>query len=95
MQMKKPVTDFTAEDPLKLIQLDQIGIQNLPVNEKEGCKSCDWKHWCTGGCSLLTHTATGRYDVKSPNCRIYKTIYPEAMRLEGLRLLKYADSLAV
>ena len=30
---------------------------------------------------------TGRFDVRSPNCRIYKAIYPEAVRLEGLRLL--------
>ncbi len=95
MQMKKPVTNVKVDDPLKLIQLDQLGIQNLHVNEKEGCKNCEWKYWCTGGCSLLTHSVTGRYDVKSPNCRIYKAIYPEAMRLEGLRLLKYADSFSV
>ena len=37
----------------------------------------------------MTHRATGRYDIQSPNCNIYKAIYPEAVRLEGLRLLKY------
>lgn len=91
MHIRKPVTDIHAEDPLALIRADQIGIQNLPVLEKEGCKTCEWKNWCTGGCPLATHRATGRYDVKSPNCNIYKALFPEALRLEGLRLLKYQD----
>ena len=91
MYIRKPVTDIHAEDPLAMIRADQIGIQNISVEEKEGCKSCEWKHWCAGGCPLVTHRATGRYDVKSPNCNIYKALYPEALRLEGLRLLKYAD----
>lgn len=91
MHIRKPVTDVHAADPLALIRADQIGIQNLPVMEKEGCKTCEWKHWCAGGCPLATHRATGRYDVKSPNCYIYKALFPEALRLEGLRLLKYQD----
>ncbi|MCB9112162.1 MAG: radical SAM protein [Anaerolineales bacterium] len=91
MHIRKPVTDVHAEDPLALIRADQIGIQNLPVMEKEGCRSCEWRHWCAGGCPLETHRATGRYDVKSPNCKIYKALFPEALRLEGLRLLKYQD----
>lgn len=93
MHIRKPVTNIHLTDPLALIRADQIGIQNLPVMEKEGCKDCEWKHWCTGGCPLATHRATGRYDVKSPNCNIYKALYPEALRLEGLRLIKYLSSL--
>ena len=91
MHIRKPITNIHVADPLAVIRADQIGIQNLPVEEKEGCRTCEWKYWCTGGCSLATHRATGRYDVKSPNCNIYKALYPEAVRLEGLRLLKYAD----
>jgi uncharacterized protein len=77
-----------TSQPLHWVQTSTDGIQNLSVNEKEGCSSCQWKYWCAGGCPLLTYQTTGRYNVKSPNCRIYKTIYPEAMRLEGLRLAK-------
>ena len=91
MHIRKPITNIHAADPLAIIRADQIGIQNMPVEEKEGCKTCEWKYWCAGGCPLATHRATGRYDVKSPNCNIYKALYPEALRLEGLRLLKYAD----
>lgn len=91
MQIQKPVTNVYIEDPLAIIRADHVGIQNISVEEKTECKTCKWKHWCTGGCPLVTHRATGRYDVKSPNCNIYKELYPEALRLEGLRLLKYAD----
>jgi uncharacterized protein len=91
MHIRKPITDIHVADPLAVIRADQIGIQNISVEEKEGCKTCEWKHWCAGGCPLATYRATGRYDVKSPNCHIYKALFPEALRLEGLRLLKYQD----
>ena len=91
MHIRKPITDLHVADPLAVIRADQIGIQNLSVEEKEGCKTCEWKHWCAGGCPLATYRATGRYDIKSPNCNIYKALFPEALRLEGLRLLKYQD----
>ena len=91
MHIRKPITNMHVQDPLAIIRADQIGIQNISVEEKEGCKTCEWKHWCAGGCPLATYRATGRYDVKSPNCNIYKALFPEALRLEGLRLLKYQD----
>jgi uncharacterized protein len=92
MEMHSPVTTYKVEDPLALIQADKIGIQNVSVEAKVECSGCEWKYWCTGGCPIMTYKATGRYDVKSPNCRIYKTLYPEAIRLEGLRLIKYAKT---
>lgn len=90
MHMRQTVTTVHADDPLSLIRADTLGIQNHTVEDKEGCRTCEWKHWCTGGCPLVTFRATGRYDVQSPNCNIYKALYPEVVRLEGLRLLKYA-----
>lgn len=92
MHMHETVTTMNEVDPLSLIRLDKRGVQNLSVEEKEGCRTCEWKYWCTGGCSLATFKATGRFDVKSPNCNIYKAIYPQAILLEGLRLLKYYHS---
>ena len=90
MEIEQTVTDIQAADPLQLIRLDQVGIQNLPAEEKEGCRDCEWQYWCAGGCPALTYRATGRFDIKSPNCRIYKALFPEVLRLEGLRLLKYS-----
>lgn len=92
MLIGKPVTSLNDYDPLYAIHNDRNGLENLPVIEKEGCKTCEWKNWCAGGCSLATYRATGRYDVKSPNCNIYKAVFPELLRLEGLRILKYAKS---
>ena len=92
MHLNEVVADAHEVDVLSVIRSDKKGVQNMLVEEKEGCRTCEWKYWCAGGCSLATFKATGRFDVKSPNCNIYKAIYPEAIRLEGLRLLKYYES---
>jgi uncharacterized protein len=91
MHIRKPITNAHAADPLAVIYSDKVGIQNISVEEKDDCKTCKWKFWCAGGCPLETFQATGRYDVKSPNCNIYKALFPEVLRLEGLRLLKYQN----
>jgi uncharacterized protein len=91
--IKRTVTTIDVDDPLQAIRDDREGVQVLPVEEKEGCRTCEWRYWCTGGCSLLTYRATGRYDVKSPNCNIYKALFPKALRLEALRLLQYQSPL--
>lgn len=93
MEIERTVTDISAEDPLKLIREDKNGLQNMAVDEKEGCRACTWRYWCAGGCPALTYRVTGRYDIKSPNCRIYQALFPEVLRLEGLRLLKYCGGL--
>lgn len=90
MEIERTLGDIFSDDPLQLIREDRSTALNLIVDEKEGCKDCTWRYWCSGGCAVATFRATGRYDIKSPNCNIYKAIYPQALRLEGLRLLKYA-----
>jgi uncharacterized protein len=92
MEIERTIGDVFADDPLQLVRRDTTTALNLLVDEKEGCRDCTWRYWCSGGCSVATFRATGRYDVKSPNCNIYKAIYPRALRLEGLRLLKYAGA---
>jgi len=91
MRMAETVADVSTPDPLAVVRADRTGIQNLPVEEKEGCRDCQWRYWCAGGCPLETYRVTGQYDVKSPHCTIYQSLFPEVLRLEGLRLLKYQD----
>jgi uncharacterized protein len=91
MEIERTLGDIFTSDPLRLVRQDSSSTLNLLVEEKEGCRDCAWRYWCSGGCSAATFRATGRYDVKSPNCNIYKAIYPQALRLEGLRILKYAN----
>jgi uncharacterized protein len=90
MEIERTLGDIFSDDPLQLVRRDEATALNLLVDEKEGCRECTWRYWCSGGCTVATFRATGRYDIKSPNCNIYKAIYPQALKLEGLRLLKYA-----
>lgn len=90
MEIERTLGDVFTDDPLRLVSAEKSGTLNLISDEKEGCRDCTWRYWCSGGCSMATFRATGRYDVRSPNCNIYRAIYPQALRLEGLRLLKYA-----
>jgi uncharacterized protein len=92
MEIERTIGDVFGGDILDLVRQDGTGVRNLLVDDKEGCRDCTWRYWCSGGCSVATFRATGRYDVKSPNCNIYKAIYPAALRLEGLRLLRYTHS---
>ncbi len=87
MELAHPVTDITAADPLLALRARPTGWRNGPVSEKTSCQSCTWRHWCAGGCPLLTYRATGRWDVQSPYCQVYQAIFPKILRLEGLRLL--------
>lgn len=75
-----------TNDLLSLVQ--EGAIRNLAVEQKAACRECIWRYVCSGGCPLETYRARGRWDAPSPNCRIYKTLLPDALRLEGLRLLK-------
>lgn len=95
MEIERTLGDVFRFDPLRLVRQNGAGLQNPPVEEKLGCGRCPWRYGCTGGCPVATANATGRAGVKSPNCNIYRAIYPAAIRLEGLRLLKYAAFPAV
>jgi uncharacterized protein len=87
--IRHTVATIDQADPLQAIRDDLTGVQGLAVDQKEGCRTCTWRYWCTGGCPLLTYKVTGRYDVQSPNCSIYKALFPDVLRLEAQRLLRY------
>jgi uncharacterized protein len=89
MEIERPITSVWADDPLGELRHASTGFRNLRVTEKEGCRDCPWRFWCAGGCPLLTYRATGRNDIKSPYCDVYKALYPDVIRLEGLRMLKW------
>jgi uncharacterized protein len=83
------VTTVQASDPLQEVRSERSGMQAIDVDHKEGCRTCTWRYWCGGGCPLVTYRMTGRNDLRSPNCAIYKALFPEAVRLDALRLLTY------
>ncbi len=86
MHLGQPIQPDLEGDLLRMVAGGPL--LNLPVAQKEGCRECEFRHRCAGGCPVETFRATGRWDVQSPNCRLYKTLLPAALRLEGLRLMK-------
>jgi len=86
MLLDKPIS-LTLTDDL-LAQVQDGPLHNFAVDQKETCQTCIYRYRCAGGCPLETYQASGRWDAPSPNCHIYKTLLPHALRLEGLRLLK-------
>jgi uncharacterized protein len=91
MDMAHPISQISAADILHDIQVNPADFQAVPVTAKTDCADCTWRYWCAGGCPLLTRRVSGRADVKSPYCDVYRAIYPEVVRLEGLRLLKWGS----
>lgn len=91
MDFENLVSDLSRPDPLADIRADLRGVQNPPVAEKPGCRACRWIRFCAGGCPLLAYRTSGSYSARSPYCRVFKALVPEVIRLEGLRLLKWAE----
>ena len=86
MHLGQPVADNLEGDLLATAAAGPL--LNLPVEQKAGCRDCTFRHRCAGGCPLETFRATGRWDVQSPNCGLYRALLPAVLRLEGLRLMK-------
>lgn len=86
MHLSQPVRSDLSGDLLGVVANGPL--INLPVEQKTGCRDCAFRYRCAGGCPLETHRSTGRWDVQSPNCRLYRTLLPAILRLEGLRLMK-------
>jgi uncharacterized protein len=81
MTMGEVVSDIYACDPLQ----DVRSVPPVPVDEIAACCSCPWRYYCAGGCPLLAEQGQGR----SPYCEVYQALFPDLLRLEGLRLLKW------
>ncbi len=94
MELEQAVTDVWADNPLLAVRAAPTGFQAVTVDEKENCRACLWRYACGGGCPLLTHQATGHNQAPSPYCEVYQALYPDLLRLEGLRLLKWGKQAA-
>ena len=90
MLIDETVSNIWEQDPLLTLRTTPSinGFYNISVDEKESCSTCEWRYWCAGGCPLEALHTNGRVEAKSPYCDIYKAVFPEILRLEGLRLLK-------
>jgi uncharacterized protein len=89
MEIERSITSVMSQDPLQAIRQPNAHFSNPRASQKQGCRDCAWQRWCAGGCPLLTLKATGRTDVQSPLCDVFKALYPEAIKLEGMRLVQH------
>lgn len=88
MDLARPSTTIDTSDPLGVVREDAKQIRDLSVDHTE-CRTCRWRYRCTGGCPRLTYQRVGRYDARSPICSVYKTILPQVVQLEALRLVEH------
>jgi uncharacterized protein len=89
MAISESVSHYRRRDPLGDVHGDRTGLQNPPVDQKRQCQRCRWRYYCAGGCPLLARRVFGSYAAQSPYCRAYRSLLPEVIALEGLRLLKW------
>jgi uncharacterized protein len=88
MDLARPVSDVWADDPLGVVRTDLHTFANVPVDAKDACRICIWRYACGGGCPRLAYQVAGRQRAASPYCHVYRVLYPELLRLEGLRLVE-------
>jgi uncharacterized protein len=87
MQTDSTVATAAMPDPLSVVRT-AFGQLNADVDARKGCQGCDWRYWCGGGCPGVTLQAHQPREGQSPYCSIYRSLLPDVLRLEGLRILK-------
>ncbi len=90
MRMDDVVSNIEDVDPLKPIRNTKSDFKNITVDDRSQCSECPWRYWCAGGCPLLSQSVHGDLG-PSPYCKIYRTLFPRLLCLEGMRLLKWEN----
>jgi len=81
MLLEEPWTDLEDPDPLATVR--RHGEDTFKsVLDRSDCRHCQWQTACSGGCPLLRKTP-----LHLSYCRVYRTLLPELVRLEGKHLI--------
>jgi len=67
-----------------------LGQLFVSVVELPGCRDCQWRTICAGGCPLMRETT-----LHDGYCGVYKAVLPELIRLEASRLIAAHSTPAV
>ena len=85
MLLTEPWADLEDTDPLTTVR--RCGETTFKsVLDRPDCRHCQWQTACSGGCPLLRQTP-----LHHSYCRVYRTLLPELVRLEGKRLIASAS----
>lgn len=75
--------------PLQLLESPRFDdFSNPQIDQRNGCNTCEWRYWCAGGCPVHAKNIMGTSNISSPYCSVYKTIYPELVRLQAMQLIR-------
>lgn len=88
-EMEVSLGNVLESDAIRLVT-DQkhYDLDGTRVNQVPGCRDCEWRYTCGGGCPLLTKQHFGEMRRSSPYCEVYKTILPVLVELNALQLVK-------
>ena len=90
MHLDRPAGHIRQGDVLTLVaQRTPERPPGTTVDDHAGCRTCQWRYRCAGGCPIVTFRTYGRADQPSPFCGVYQTLIPRLVALEGLRLARY------
>ncbi len=84
MEVEHPLSSLKAGDPLAELRAKGRAVFAPTVDEYSDCAQCPWRYVCGGGCPLLRGTS-----LHTRYCTVYRTLYPDLVRLEGMRLLAH------
>ena len=91
MAINQTVGDLSDPDPLATVRKSGTAFSNPSVEAKAGCRDCDIRSWCAGGCPLDSLRRTGSSHGSSQFCQLIRKLVPEVLYLEGVRLAREID----
>ena len=90
MDLGQPISRIGVDDPLAAVQQYAGGFNNPSVDSRNCADvGCIWRYRCAGGCPRIAYQHAGNPVARSPLCEVYQALFPAALRLEALRLVRY------
>ncbi len=85
-----PLSNLSNANPIEKAQKVSSQLyKEASVEYIDACKDCKWKYICSGGCKLERQQIYKDLKKRSEQkCRIYQTLIPFILKLEGKRVLE-------
>ncbi len=67
-------------------------LRGATLERRGSCASCEYRHFCGGGCAAHAYAAAGGFDEPDPYCAVYRGLIEDCIRMEARRLIEQADA---
>jgi len=94
MYLEKAIGSVRDVDPIAAVRTADDRWHNVDVDAGQECRVCIWRYFCAGGCPLLADRMAGHASAPPPYCAVYRSLLPDLVRLEGLRLIRWGSPVA-